>query len=119
MKKTWWTIKHVMGVPAHTPSWRDQLAAVITSAVGIAIVAWIATQLIQPGTHNPILITSIGATAVLVFAVPHGALSQPWAVFGGHTISALVGLTIAHTLGGGIKLFCAQQQRSQIEKRRV
>jgi CBS-domain-containing membrane protein len=102
MKKTWWTIKHIMGVPAHTPSWRDQFAAVMTSAIGIGIVAWIATQLIQPGTHNPLLIASIGATAVLVFAVPHGALSQPWAVFGGHTISALVGLTIAHTLGGGI-----------------
>lgn len=90
-----------MGVPAHTPSWRDQLAAVITSAIGMAIVAWIATQVIQPGNHYPVLIASIGATAVLVFAVPHGALSQPWAVFGGHTVSALVGLFVAHTLGGG------------------
>ena len=102
MKKIWWDIKHIVGVPAHTPSWREQFASVITSATGIAIVAWIASQILQSGSHNPILITSIGATAVLLFAVPHGALSQPWAVFGGHTVSALVGLAVAHTLGGGI-----------------
>lgn len=90
-----------MGVPAHTPSWREQLAAVVTSAAGVAIVAWIATQVIQPGDHHPVLIASIGATAVLVFAVPHGALSQPWAVLGGHTVSALIGLAVVHTLGGG------------------
>jgi hypothetical protein len=30
---------------------------------------------------------------VLLFAVPHGALSQPWAVFGGQMISAFVGVT--------------------------
>lgn len=101
MKKTWWTLRHVLGVPAHTPSWREQFAAVVTSAAGIAIVAWIATQVIQPGDQHPVLIASIGATAVLIFAVPHGALSQPWAVLGGHTVSALVGLTIVHTLGGG------------------
>ena len=101
MKKIWWTIKHVMGVPAHTPSWREQMAAVLTSAAGIAMVAWISTQLIQPENNHPVLIASIGATAVLVFALPHGALSQPWAVLSGHTISALVGLAIVHTLGGG------------------
>lgn len=101
MHKFWWQLKHILGVPVHTPSWREQLAAVFTSAAGIAIVAWIATQIIQPGNHHPVLIASIGATAVLVFAVPHGALSQPWAVLGGHTISALVGLAVVHTLGGG------------------
>ncbi|HQQ75066.1 MAG TPA: HPP family protein [Pseudomonadales bacterium] len=101
MKKTWWQIKHVMGVPAHTPSWREQCAAVLTSAIGIAIVAWIATQVTHSSEYHPALIASIGATAVLVFAVPHGALSQPWAVLGGHTISALIGLAVVHTLGGG------------------
>jgi CBS-domain-containing membrane protein len=101
MKKIWWQLRHVLGVPAHTPSWREQLAAVATSGIGIGIVAWIAMQVIQPGNTHPVLIASIGATAVLVFAVPHGALSQPWAVIGGHTLSALVGLTIVHTLGGG------------------
>ena len=41
------------------------------------------------------VIASTGASAVLLFAVPHGALSQPWPVIGGHTISALIGVFCA------------------------
>lgn len=42
-----------------------------------------------------ILVASMGASAVLLFAVPHGALSQPWAVFVGHLVSAIIGVTSA------------------------
>ncbi|NVK42008.1 MAG: HPP family protein [Oceanospirillaceae bacterium] len=42
---------------------------------------------------------SMGATAVLLFAVPHGALSQPWAVVGGHLLSALIGVSCARLIG--------------------
>jgi CBS domain-containing membrane protein len=41
------------------------------------------------------LVASMGASAVLLFAVPHGPLSQPWAVVGGHLISAVIGVTCA------------------------
>lgn len=41
------------------------------------------------------LVASMGASAVLVFAVPHGPLSQPWPVFGGHLVSALIGVACA------------------------
>lgn len=39
------------------------------------------------------MVTSMGASAVLLFAVPQGALSQPWALIGGHLLSAFVGVT--------------------------
>ena len=42
-----------------------------------------------------ILIASMGATAVLLFAVPHGQLSQPWPVFGGNILSAIIGVSCA------------------------
>lgn len=45
------------------------------------------------------LIASMGASAVLLFAVPHGQLSQPWPVLAGHGISALVGVTCARLIG--------------------
>jgi CBS-domain-containing membrane protein len=41
------------------------------------------------------LVASMGASAVLLFAVPHGPLSQPWAVFGGHLVSATIGASCA------------------------
>ena len=34
----------------------------------------------------------MGSSAVLLFAVPHGPLSQPWSVLGGHLVSALIGV---------------------------
>ncbi|MGB5261413.1 MAG: HPP family protein [Gammaproteobacteria bacterium] len=40
-----------------------------------------------------LLVPSMGASAVLLFAVPHGALSQPWNVLGGHLLSALIGVS--------------------------
>lgn len=45
------------------------------------------------------LIASMGASAVLLFAVPHGALSQPWPVLGGHIISAIIGVATYQFIG--------------------
>jgi len=38
------------------------------------------------------IIPSMGASAVLLFAAPHVPFSQPWNVFGGHLISAVIGV---------------------------
>lgn len=53
------------------------------------------TSLVLDGYDAILIVASMGATAVLLFAVPHGPLSQPWSVIGGHTISALIGVTMA------------------------
>ncbi|MBR9884049.1 MAG: HPP family protein [Oceanospirillales bacterium] len=46
------------------------------------------------GSHSgAMMVASMGATAVLLFAVPHGTLSQPWAVLVGHTVSGAIGVT--------------------------
>jgi len=39
---------------------------------------------------------SLGASALLVFALPQSPMSQPWAMIAGNTLSALVGITIFH-----------------------
>lgn len=44
---------------------------------------------------HPLLVAPIGASAVLVFAVPASPLAQPRAVLGGNIVSALVGITVA------------------------
>lgn len=41
------------------------------------------------------VIASMGASAVLLFAVPHGPLSQPWPVIAGHGFSAFIGVLCA------------------------
>lgn len=94
-----WQLGHWLGVPAHVPSWREQLAAAIAAGLGMAMVATASEWLAVP--ESPWLLASVGATAVLVFALPHGPLSQPWPVLGGHLLSAVVGLLVARHLGSG------------------
>jgi CBS domain-containing membrane protein len=43
---------------------------------------------------HPLLVAPIGASAVLVFAVPASPLAQPRSVLGGNIVSALVGVTV-------------------------
>ena len=44
------------------------------------------------------LIAPLGASAVLVFALPASPLAQPWPVIGGNMFSALVGVACARWL---------------------
>ena len=42
------------------------------------------------------IVAPMGASAVLVFGVPGSPMAQPWAVVGGNTVSALVGIACVH-----------------------
>jgi CBS-domain-containing membrane protein len=44
------------------------------------------------------IVASMGASAVLLFAVPHGQLSQPWSVILGHGLSAVIGVFCANNI---------------------
>ncbi len=46
----------------------------------------------------PWLVAPLGASAVLVFALPASPLAQPWALVGGNTLSALFGIACARWL---------------------
>jgi CBS-domain-containing membrane protein len=72
----------------------EKLLATMGGLLGILGVALVSqSQLGLAGSTS--IIASMGSSAVLLFAVPHGPLSQPWSVFGGHLISAIVGVTCA------------------------
>lgn len=76
----------------------DRLRACIGALAAIAIVA--AASAAALGSVTSIwLVAPIGASAVLVFAVPASPLAQPWPVVGGNMLSALVGVAIAKTIG--------------------
>lgn len=51
------------------------------------------------GSDDPmaaLMIASMGASAVLMFAVPASPLAQPWPSFAGHVVSAMVGVVVVH-----------------------
>lgn len=99
--------------------WHERLRVVVGAALGILITAALGHALGgNAATGWPWLVAPMGASAVLVFGVPASPLAQPWAVVGGNTLSALVGiacvrwittpeLAAALAVGGAIALMFA------------
>lgn len=73
-------------------SLRDRMLASVGGMLGIAAVGIVCHLLLQSYLPLPLLVAPMGASAVLVFAVPASPLAQPWSVVGGNTVSALVGV---------------------------
>jgi len=84
---------------AYTVSEREHWVSAAGGLVGILSVLWVSH--VWLGGHGGVLaVASMGAAAVLLFAAPHGAMSQPWPVLGGNVVSALIGVTCARWMGG-------------------
>lgn len=72
---------------------RERLRATLGAGLGLFFTALLSHSLAaQTGQAAAWLIAPMGASAVLVFAVPASPLAQPWSVIGGNTLSALVGM---------------------------
>ena len=71
-------------------------AELIVSVVGAMVSTLLAlffsnTVLAADGTH--IILASTGASAILIFGMPHTPAAQPWNIVGGHVVSAFVGVS--------------------------
>jgi CBS domain-containing membrane protein len=71
---------------------RERWRVVAGVALGLLFAALVARLL----GNDPWLVAPIGASAVIVFALPSSPLAQPWSVIGGNTVSALAGITAVH-----------------------
>jgi CBS domain-containing membrane protein len=80
--------------------WRERLRVVLGATLGLLVTALLCRAAGGAATAGwPWLVAPLGASAVLVFAVPASPLAQPWAVVGGNTLSALVGIGCVHAVG--------------------
>ena len=81
----------------HPASHAEKLISTAGGFVGILLVLMVSGKMLD--FHGAALVVaSMGASAVLLFAVPHSPLSQPWSLLGGHLISAAIGITCAHAI---------------------
>jgi len=69
----------------------ERWRAIVGALLGIVITA-VLCRLCADSPTASWLIAPLGASAVLVFAVPASPLAQPWSVVGGNTVSALMGV---------------------------
>ncbi|MEJ8849853.1 HPP family protein [Variovorax rhizosphaerae] len=73
---------------------KERLRAVAGALLGLLLTGLVCREF--AGLGAVWLIAPLGASAVLVFAVPASPLAQPWSVVGGNTVSALVGIACVH-----------------------
>lgn len=59
--------------------------------LGLLLTGWLCRW---TGWGQPWLVAPMGASAVILFALPSSPLAQPWAVVGGNTVSAFVGVAV-------------------------
>ncbi|MDP4004468.1 HPP family protein [Methylobacterium sp. NEAU K] len=74
---------------------RERLRAAAGALLGILATGLISRASVGTDAALPVLIAPMGASAVLLFAVPASPLAQPWSILGGNLVAALVGVTAA------------------------
>ena len=86
-------------LPASTSvSLTERLRGALGACVGILLTGVLSSWIVGTGFALPLLIAPMGASAVLLFAVPASPLAQPWSIIGGNLVAALVGVTAARYL---------------------
>jgi len=73
----------------------ERLRACSGALVGILVTGIITHWALGPSATLPLLVAPMGASAVLLFALPASPLAQPWSIVGGNLVSAAVGVTCA------------------------
>lgn len=93
---------------------RERMVACLGALAGITLTGLICGLVFGQGPHIPLIVAPMGASAVLLFAVPASPLAQPWSIIGGNTISAFMGVLAAYfipnpvvAIGVGVSLAIA------------
>ena len=76
---------------------QERIRSAVGALLGILITAVLTHKLLGPQA-SLWLIAPMGASAVLLFAVPSSPLAQPWSIIGGNFVAAIVGVACWHAL---------------------
>lgn len=76
---------------------RERLRATLAASLAILLTSLVSSRFIQ-GAGLPSLIASMGASAVILFALPHSPMARAWPLVGGHLICGLIGVLCAQTI---------------------
>jgi CBS-domain-containing membrane protein len=80
------------------PKLKEMIAAGVSALLGMSLLSWVHWGLLG-GSPSSMIIGTMGASAVLVWAAPQAPQAQPKNVIGGHIISAFIGVTFFMLMG--------------------
>jgi CBS domain-containing membrane protein len=76
----------------------EKMRACAGALFGIVLTGLCSFLLLGSTAEAAWLIAPMGASAVLLFAVPASPLAQPWSIMGGNIVAAIVGVTCARLM---------------------
>src|SRR5471030_191501 len=78
--------------------WPERFRSCLGALLGISFTAGVMHVFLGNTAFIPLLVAPMGASAVLLFAVPASPLAQPWSIIGGNLVSATIGVTCAQVV---------------------
>ena len=87
-------LRQGLGPVTTRPAWPELLRSGLGAGLGLAVAGVIVGLVDHWFPHSLFLFAPLGATAVLVFAVPSSPLAQPWNCVVGNTVAALYTLLL-------------------------
>jgi CBS domain-containing membrane protein len=87
-----------------TASGAEQLRAAAGALCGLLVTAVVSHFLLVPSAAAIFIVAPVGASAVLLFALPASPLAQPWSAIGGNVVSGLVGAACVRWLGDSVPM---------------
>jgi CBS domain-containing membrane protein len=84
----------------------EKLRPMLLAGITIFLTGWLASLSIS-GTGLKTLLASMGASAVILFAMPLSPVAKPWPLIGGHFISATLGILCAMLIPSSVWIAAA------------
>jgi len=76
----------------------ERLRGGIGACLGLVVTGTVLRLTMGSTSATASLLAPMGASAVLLFAVPASPLAQPWSIVGGNLVSGLIGITCWHLI---------------------
>lgn len=95
-------IKHYMVADMPRLSFGEGIKSVLGTAIGVGLV--LSVTYVLSGHHW--MLAAVGATAIILFSMPHSPMAQPWSVFGGYLLSGGVALVVTSITTNSILGIC-------------
>ena len=90
--RAWWRAFRPAGMGINAREWARLVAGALLGIFVSGVVSHAFGN--SSGSALPWLMAPLGASAVLIFAVPASPMAQPWNVVAGNTVSALLGIGV-------------------------
>lgn len=75
-----------------TMSSNELILSIVGAFIATLLASFFSLKILEV-EQLPIVLASTGASAILIFAIPHNPASQPWNLVGGYIVCAVIGVT--------------------------